>query len=546
MAQMFPRALLDADVKSNAERKVFAALRDGLSDAWEAYHSASWVRRDLADGLEDDELDFVLCHPESGIVCLEVKGGGIECRYGEWYRAMPGGPPERMRDPVQQTIDHRYGLERKLKDLPGWRSEKLFFAWALALPDVTVHELVLAADAPRELIIDRNEVRDRIAGALDRVLAYHQGARDKRDLPGAKGAGMIRKLLAPRIEIRVPMAELFLEEQEQLVLLTHEQSRLLDRFGRNKRMVVTGCAGSGKTALAVEQAKRLADMGRDVLFVCFNRGLREWLQQHERSSGVAFSTFHGLCAALAKEAGLHVPWPKEGDENQQEFWERALPDLMFDALDQLGGRYDAVLVDEAQDLHDHWLTALTATLRDEADGLLWVFLDDNQRVYHANLEVPGDFLRYDLSVNCRNTQAIHREVMRLYRGQVSPEALGPAGRDMELLHSDDQVATVAGVLERLCGDEEVPPQDVVVLSSHGWDNSLVAHSRPGQYRFTKERGKLGKHVTFSSIRGFKGLESPVVVLCELEDLDEETQSSQLYVGVSRARNHCVVVAPPAA
>ena len=54
-----------------------------------------------------------------------------------------------------------------------------------------------------------------------------------------------------------------------------------------------------------------------------------------------------------------------------------------------------------------------------------------------------------------------------------------------------------------------------------------------------------KHVFFSSIRAFKGLESPVVILCELEDIDDMTQKQQLYVAISRARNHCVVVLPPA-
>jgi superfamily I DNA/RNA helicase len=53
-------------------------------------------------------------------------------------------------------------------------------------------------------------------------------------------------------------------------------------------------------------------------------------------------------------------------------------------------------------------------------------------------------------------------------------------------------------------------------------------------------------VLFSSIRAFKGLESPVVVLCELEDLERESMDAQLYVGMSRAKNHCVIVAPPAA
>jgi superfamily I DNA/RNA helicase len=47
-------------------------------------------------------------------------------------------------------------------------------------------------------------------------------------------------------------------------------------------------------------------------------------------------------------------------------------------------------------------------------------------------------------------------------------------------------------------------------------------------------------VYFSSIRGFKGLEAPVVILCELEDL-EDAREQQLYVAISRARNHCVMV-----
>ncbi|MGI8440111.1 MAG: ATP-binding domain-containing protein [Thermoleophilaceae bacterium] len=186
------------------------------------------------------------------------------------------------------------------------------------------------------------------------------------------------------------------------------------------------------------------------------------------------------------------------------------------------------------------------TLRDEAAGSVWLFMDDNQRVYDAMLDVPPEFRPYDLTVNCRNTQAIHREVMKLYEGAIVPEVKGPPGREIELLHTDDAPATVAAVLERLCGQEEVPPQDITVLSSHGFDRSRVAREAGGRYRLVKERGQLGRRVNLSSIRGFKGLESPVVVLCELEGLDDMTQDQQLYVGLSRAKNHCVVVAPGAA
>jgi hypothetical protein len=134
-------------------------------------------------------------------------------------------------------------------------------------------------------------------------------------------------------------------------------------------------------------------------------------------------------------------------------------------------------------------------------------------------------------------------VVKKYEGSIEPEVLGPPGRDVDLLQTDDQASTVAAVVQRLCGEEEVVPQDIVILSSHGIETSSVAGIGANGYSYEEDPSPVGPHIRFSSIRGFKGLESPVVILCELEDLDRETMDQQLYVGISRARNHCVVVAP---
>ena len=98
MALMYPRTLLASDVKSEAEEYVFEQLRDQLDDEWECFHSASWMIKDPRQGAKDGEIDFVIAHPDKGIVCLEVKGGGIECRHGEWFR-IEKGQRERMKDP---------------------------------------------------------------------------------------------------------------------------------------------------------------------------------------------------------------------------------------------------------------------------------------------------------------------------------------------------------------------------------------------------------------------------------------------------------------
>jgi hypothetical protein len=534
MAEMFPRELLAEEVKSNGERKVFEVLRDELAAPWQAYHSVSWVARDHAKGAIDGEIDFVLCHPEQGILCLEVKGGNLDSRGGSWFTG-PQGAQAQIRDPFTQALDHRYSLERHIVGASIAGAREWLIGQAIVLPDVTVHELALAPDAQRELIIDRIDLRD-VQAAIERVIAYHRGSREQRKAPGAEGALALRNLLVPAVTLRVPLAEEVVEEEVALIGLTEDQGVLLARMSRTPRLAITGCAGSGKTMLAVEHAKRLAEAGTNVLFVCFNKALQQHLRDRERTSGIDFYTFHGLCTHLAKRAGIDLP----ANDLPLDYFERVLPEALLEAASELGPQYGALIVDEAQDLEDEWFETLLYLLEDEKKGNVWLFFDDNQRIFESGFSPGGDFLRFDLNVNCRNTQSIHREVIKHYEGSVVPEVRGPLGREVELHRSDDQPQAVASVIERLCGEGEIPPQDVVVLSGHGVENSLVYKSMQGDYSLTRKRGELGSKVFFSSIRGFKGLESPVVILCELEELDD-TREQQLYVGLSRARSHCVVV-----
>ena len=534
MALMYPRTLVPDAVKSRAEVKVFGLLAEALDDSWSVFHSVSWVKRD-----KDGEIDFVLAHPDHGLVVLEVKGGGMDCRFGEWSRVVDG-TRERMEDPFTQALDHRHELKRLLS------RDDWFIAHCIALPEVSVAKLQLAPDAPRELVLDRHDVED-IGAALDRVLGYHRGPGEARVGPGAGGVKKITELLVPTVELRVPMAEAFADEEQALVRLTDDQALGLRQLQRVARVAVVGCAGSGKTMLAVEHARRLGDEGKDVLFVCFNKALAAHLHTTTPHDRVTYQHFHGLCVRVLRKAGVELvfPAPDAAPEDAQRFWRDEMPERFLEALGETDLRWDALIVDEAQDLHDHWLDALRLALRDEARAPIWLFLDDNQTVYDGRLQIPEDFLEFLLTINCRNTALIHRELLKLYAGEIKPDVRGPEGRPVELRHVADQAAAVGEVLDRLLGPDDVHPRDVVVLSSHGKANSAV-HERLGA-RFVDDRAKAKKgKVLFSSIRAFKGLESPVVVLCELEDIEDETFNAQLYVGMSRAKNHCVLVAPPGA
>ena len=495
-----------------------------------------------SQGAKDGEIDFVDRSSRQGDRLSRGQGRGIECRHGEWFR-IEKGQRERMKDPFGQALDHRYDLSRKIEKVKGWRRHQLFLVQGVCLPDINVHKLVLAPDAPGELIIDSKGVLE-LEESLDRILRFHRGKETIASRP-EEGDGDAPRPPRPgcsdRGDSRFPARTARARDHHP----DPGPGEAAEQPRQAPRLAIRGCAGSGKTMIAVERAKQLASEGKEVGFVCFNRALRDHLRERYPDSGVTFQTFHGLCVQLGHQAGIEMPDYPPG-EAPQTYWDDELPEILVDAVDELGAPFDALLVDEAQDLANHWLDALRLTLRDPDSGLLWLFLDPSQEVYGSRLEVPAEFTPYDLLYNCRNTKQIAREVAKKYRGEPAPKPLGPDGAEVELLHTDDQPATVAAAIERLCGDEEVLPQDVVVLSSHGMDKSAVAESGSDGMTFTKDYKPVGKYVRFSSIRGFKGLESPVVILCELEDIDAETMDEQLYVGFSRAKSHCMVVAPPAA
>jgi hypothetical protein len=196
-----------------------------------------------------------------------------------------------------------------------------------------------------------------------------------------------------------------------------------------------------------------------------------------------------------------------------------------------------------------------------------VFHDPAQALYREDCVVQlGLETTVELDQNCRNAQPIHTVVERLSEGGLATEALRSDGRAPELIEADGPGPTVEAlrsVLHRLRSleGEHINPWDMAVLTGVSLEDSVVWRHR----RFGNEvvgnaayddRGRplgLAAHlvprlpddvILCDSIRRFKGLERPVIVLVELRP-DDARLARLLYVGASRARQHLVVIAPPA-
>ena len=215
------------------------------------------------------------------------------------------------------------------------------------------------------------------------------------------------------------------ERGDEVERLSAEQAVILDAARLLNRIEVRGGAGSGKTWLAVEQARRLSRSGRRVALTCYSRGLAAWLQRRvasfprkERPAYVG--TFHNL----------GVEWgAPTGSDDDSHFWEVELPATMARLAHDLPvkQRFDAIIVDEAQDFADSWWDPLVGALVDEERGGLFVYSDENQRIFARFGRPPVPLVPLVLDHNLRNTKQIHAAFgplapSRMYaRGGEGPE-----------------------------------------------------------------------------------------------------------------------------
>ena len=160
-----------------------------------------------------------------------------------------------------------------------------------------------------------------------------------------------------------------------------------------------GSAGTGKTVLAIERARRLSEEGFSVLLTCYNGPLGEFLADAVReSASVTAGSSHSVCLRLIKEAGMRVP-----RSPSQEWWRTDAPDLMLRAAEETGRNFDAIVVDEGQDFAPGWFEGLMILLSDLETGPFYVFADTQQAIYLKDWAPPGEWPAFDLDVNCRNT-----------------------------------------------------------------------------------------------------------------------------------------------
>lgn len=343
---------------------------------------------------------------------------------------------------------------------------------------------------------------------------------------------------------------------------TEKQFHALDRMHVNRRVIFDGPAGTGKTVLALEAARRGHAAGRRVLLLCFNSPLAAWLR--EQAAGVAET--RTIDDYMVHVAGVPAGSPLFHEDG---FWDVTLPRMAVEALLERDGEpeYDELVVDEAQDvLRDQFFDVLDLSLRGGMRNGMWRLFGDfeHQAIYADAVDLEAFCARedeactvYPLDENCRNSPAI--AALACAGGGIAD------GYDRVLRTDDDgdpQVRFYATPEEqadllRACLDELAEasfrgPQ-VAILSTHA-DDRCIARSLTGQPWCDRiaplvQGGPNGPvpnlrsgKTSYASIHRFKGLEARAVVLTDFDRLDRPKDRDLFYIGATRATQRLVVLA----
>jgi hypothetical protein len=543
MARIYPERLPESvlqDPRRAAERRVYTLLSE-LPSTFTVFYSVAWLSR-ASDGVFDGEADFVVAHPDLGILVLEVKGGGIafNAQLGEWTSIDRDGAIHSIKDPVEQARKSKHNLLKSLQSLPQWSSRWLTMGHAVVFPDVDTQRQRLRSDLPPQIVIDQAGLAD-LEDRIRQIFAFYQ-REDRRAGPlGQDRLDLTVELLARSFQLRTPLGVELAYEDERIIELTQQQMNILDYLTHHRRASIQGCAGSGKTMLAVEKARRLADQGFDVLLTCFNVALAEHLST-AMPENVTVMNFHGLCEYLIKEAQIRAIPPQD----TRIYYDQFLPEQLLYAIQEIGPLFDAIIVDEGQDFVDEWWFGLSSLLRDEKYGIFYIFFDDNQNLYRGADRLPGliDQAPFVLNENCRNTASIHQLVAQFHPQGSVIRCRSPLGRAAEWVAYDSPQAMLRSIrqtLHRLINEEGIHFSDLVILTPRAERRSdLTEGLSLGNFTLTRRQSRRTTEIPVRTVHSFKGLDCRVVLLAEVDPFANRELTPVLYVGCSRARTHLLI------
>jgi hypothetical protein len=549
MANMIPR-ILDPNTPSDGEKHFFSRLENdsGTSD-WTILHSLNIAHHKTQ---VMGEIDFLVIIPQVCIFAIEIKAHrSVKFDNGLWHLGQNGkaefrGPFKQVNDAIFSFLDYVNTKNSSLSNIPifplvifthtelqhtsiEWHSRD--FCGAREYRKTPISKLLLSRAKSQRKELNKTKTAKWFSTNNSR--------------PNNNDIKLLLEIIRPQIE-RLPLAASFRKTLEQdMEYFTHEQFVALDAMADNPRVVYKGPAGVGKTVLAMEVAFRVAKQGHKVLFLCKNTFLTKYLQNLSPHSYIdIFSITQFL------ESNVSGPFKNKHDRSKESYWIDVLPNEAYLNLIDKPSKYTFLVMDEAQDIisNENWIDCVELVILRGIAGGKWNFFGDFNLQNLYSLYEQDDLLKslkfrsnefssFNLSLNCRNLKEVSNLNFSL-SGLTSPYSKylrtnKPISASQYFFYSNEkeQLTILDKQIKKLQASG-FDSHDIVILSK-------VSESKSIAQKYSNELeistfSFLKKEVQYTSIHKFKGLEAPIIILTDFDEIETDASKKLLYTGASRA------------
>ena len=533
MARFYPAFVGDFH-GSEGERLAYQALRT-LGDDYTVFHSYCWLG-DGARTAPQGEADFVVLHPQRGILAIEVKAGGIAYEDGAWQQTNRRTGETKVIYPFQQAENSRQRILSELRR----RMPQSFplVGKAVWFTSVQIPKgKALPLESPREIILDADDLAAPKA-RMEAIYDYWHsllGIPERAQSPTA--FRQVVQTLQPVFRIVETLSSVSRAVEQSTARLTNAQFALLEYLADQRTAAIHGAAGTGKSLLAAEKARMLAREGQKVLYLCFNEFLLQRLRSCHWDAHITIHNERTLAEELMADRQLPITTVLREFEA---FFQHEFDDTLWE--------YPNIIVDEAQDFPSPLLEHL-ALLAELHDGAFYVFYDRGQTIIARRIEgqtaqTAPQWIdahmdcRLVLYRNCRNTAEIGRTVRSFLTGRQRNYLNEIHGKRPCAVFVPDLKTygnAAADFVQRMRSEEKLAVEDMVILTVSTLEKSLFSGLKTLAGIPVSNQPEAGK-LWFTTVRRYKGLEAKAVLLVDVRvsQLTNPTCQRLIYVGSSRA------------
>jgi len=612
MVNKFPSTLKDLKTRRENlpyQEEEFYTLLDALDNNWYAWHSVNW---DNDARHQSSEVDFLIFHPDYGYVVIEVKGGIIsvcdDAFYSQNQRTLE---QNKIKDPFTQARNSMYYIkkfyEEKAQQEPNsselLKDGDLFplsFNFGVYFQDCTFKDDFEYIQYSTNKIFDQTDYEEQIEwlkgpkigpSPLERFLVNLLNLYGAKRVLLPRTAEYFINMIGANVSNYITMEKYLDLREKELETINEIQDFLLDTLSEKKRCIFKGCAGSGKTFIAMKKALRNYEQGIKTLLLCFNGELRKSIQEfiinkidkpyNELEGLLQIETINSFLQIQIDET-YHGPLGYTLTEYLRRFEYSPIAAQLLQDIAKIYQRfkYDGIIVDEAQDMDSNLWELFHYYLKDPQKSLLYIFFDESQALFvnEFSIEKFGMHSERDLirlSRNLRNTVEIARWLEKKTTYGKYDEYSGITGFKVSMNSSPTPQDALKIMIKKIRGryyNQGISLNRIAVLSYYKL-KTLISQTANNEYcdyivvqdkkdnskekmyliepskisdmpQIRKCQGIEGNFLAlFKTITSFKGLERDVIFLLipNISEFKEryperyENFLMQIYVGASRAK-----------